>query len=140
MKIMLNLSLVKGKEKVKFRSILSYVMKLEKSNWNMISIIIFLMEEIVFQKKILMLPLCIWRKIIWEIKKFENIVTDVGYESEENYVYVEEHGQTSYIKSQFYEKQKKKFKLDISKRENIEYDSEDDEYICALGRRLKRLD
>ena len=73
-------------------------------------------------------------------KKFENIVADAGYESEENYVYIEEHGQTSYIKPQFYEKQKtKKFKLDISKRENMEYDSENDEYICALGRRLKKI-
>ena len=48
--------------------------------------------------------------------------------------------QTSYIKPQFYEKQKtKKFKSDISKRENMEYDSENDEYICALDRRLKKI-
>ena len=73
-------------------------------------------------------------------KNFENIVADAGYKSEENYVYIEEHGQTSYIKPQFYEKQKtKKFKSDISKRENMEYDSENDEYICALDRLLKKI-
>ena len=71
---------------------------------------------------------------------FENIVADAGYESEENYLYLEEHNQISYIKPQFYEKQKtKKFKSDISKRENMDYDLENDEYICALARRLKNI-
>lgn len=41
-------------------------------------------------------------------KKFENIVVDASYESEKNYVYIEEHEQISYIKPQFYEKQKNK--------------------------------
>lgn len=73
-------------------------------------------------------------------KKFENIVADAGYESEENYVYIEEHNQQTYIKPQFFEKQKsKKFKSDISKRENMDYDAENDEYICASGRRLKKI-
>lgn len=73
-------------------------------------------------------------------KKFENIVADAGYESEENYVYLEENEQVSYIKPQFYEKQKtKKFKSDISKRENMDYDIENDEYLCASGRRLKKV-
>lgn len=73
-------------------------------------------------------------------EKFENIVADAGYESEENYLYIEEHGQVAYIKPQIYEKQKtKKFKSDISKRENMDYDFERDEYICASGRRLKNI-
>ena len=73
-------------------------------------------------------------------QKFENIVADAGYESEENYLYLEEHKQVSYIKPQFYERQKtKKFKSDISKRENMDYDSEKDEYICASNRRLKNI-
>ena len=38
------------------------------------------------------------------------------------------------------EKQKtKKFKSDISKRENMDYDLENDEYICASGRKLKNI-
>ena len=70
-------------------------------------------------------------------EKFENVIADAGYESEENYKYLSEHKQKSYIKPQNYEKSKsKKFKKDISKRENMIYNSEDDYYICAYGKRL----
>lgn len=69
--------------------------------------------------------------------KFENIVADAGYESEENYKYLSEHKHNSYIKPQTYEKSKsKKFKEDISKRENMKYNSEDDSYICAFGKKI----
>ena len=70
--------------------------------------------------------------------KFENVIADAGYESEENYNYLSENKQNSYIKPQTYEKSKnKKFKNDISKRENMTYISEDDYYICAFGKKLK---
>lgn len=70
-------------------------------------------------------------------KKFENVIADAGYESEENYIYLSKHNQTSYIKPQNYEKSKsKKFKLDISKKENMIYDEENDYYICAYGKKL----
>lgn len=70
--------------------------------------------------------------------KFENVIADAGYESEENYNYLSENKQNSYIKPQTYEKSKnKKFKNDISKRENMTYISEDDCYICAFGKKLK---
>jgi len=69
--------------------------------------------------------------------KFENVIADAGYESEENYNYLSEHNQNSYIKPQTYEKSKsKKSKRDISKRENMTYISEDDYYICSLGNKL----
>ena len=72
------------------------------------------------------------------LPKFKNIVADAGYESEENYEYLENNNQTSYIKPKTYEKQKtRKFKNDISKRENMEYLNERDEYICHNGRKLK---
>lgn len=70
-------------------------------------------------------------------EKFENVIADAGYESEENYMYLTEHEQKSYIKPQNYEKSKsKKFKNDISKRENMNYDTEGDFYICAYGKKL----
>lgn len=70
-------------------------------------------------------------------EKFENFIADAGYESEENYMYLTEHEQKSYIKPQNYEKSKsKKFKNDISKRENMNYDTEGDFYICAYGKKL----
>lgn len=62
---------------------------------------------------------------------YKNIIADSGYESEENYIYLEEQNQTYYIKPQTYEKWKKRsFKNDISKRENMAYDKEKDEYTC----------
>jgi len=69
--------------------------------------------------------------------RYENIVADSGYESEEGYVYLKENGQNAYIKPQTHEKWKRKsFKKDISKRENMVYDTEKDEYICHNRKRL----
>ena len=68
----------------------------------------------------------------------KNIIADSGYESEENYLYLEEKRQTYYIKPQTYEQWKKKsFKKDISKRENMFYDPIKDEYTCHNGKQLK---
>jgi len=70
--------------------------------------------------------------------EIKNLITDAGYESEENYSYLEGKEITSYIKPQVYEQQKKSsYKNDISKRENMAYNSEDDEYTCANGKQLK---
>ena len=73
-----------------------------------------------------------------QIQRYKDIVADSGYESEENYVYLESQKQNSYIKPQSYEKWKKKsFKTDISKRENMSYNPEKDEYTCHNGKQLK---
>ncbi len=73
-------------------------------------------------------------------KKYKNIVTDAGYESEENYVYLEENKYTSFIKPQNYEMtKKKKFKSNISKRENMDYDELNDCYICYNRKVLKPI-
>ncbi len=69
--------------------------------------------------------------------KYTNIVADAGYESEENYKYLQENKQISYIKPQNYEKSKKRsYKKWIGKRENMKYDKVKDEYICAKSRKL----
>ncbi len=69
---------------------------------------------------------------------YKNITADSGYESEENYLFLEENKQEYYIKPQTYEKWKKKsFKNDISKRENMIYNAEKDEYTCHNGKQLK---
>ena len=68
--------------------------------------------------------------------KYENVIADAGYESKENYKYLAEHNQTAYIKPQNYEKSKsKKFKNNISKRENMNYNPDEDYYICANGKK-----
>ncbi len=70
--------------------------------------------------------------------RYKNIIADSGYESEENYAYLEQEDQTSYIKPQTYEACKKhSFKNDISKRENMVYNAETDKYTCHNGRQLK---
>ena len=69
--------------------------------------------------------------------KYSEIVADAGYESEENYLFIEGNGQTAYIKPQNYEISKtRKYKKDISRRENMEYHADRDSYICRNGREL----
>lgn len=70
-------------------------------------------------------------------KRYTKVIADSGYESEENYIYLEKNHQIPFIKPQTYEKWKKKsFKNDISKRENMSYDEETDTYTCHNGKKL----
>lgn len=69
--------------------------------------------------------------------RYPNVVADAGYESEENYLYLEKQGQTAYIKPNNYEMSKKrKYQKDIGRRENMQYYAEEDFYICASGRKI----
>lgn len=69
--------------------------------------------------------------------KYKEVVADAGYESEEAYVFLEENEQLSYIKPQNYEISKtRKYKEDISRRENMAYNREEDVYTCSNGRKL----
>ena len=68
---------------------------------------------------------------------YKNITADAGYESEENYVFLEANGQISYIKPANYEISKtRKYRNDIGKIENMGYDAESDAYICRNRKRL----
>ena len=69
--------------------------------------------------------------------KYKNITADAGYESEENYLFLEENGQLSYIKPANYEISKtRKYRNDIGKIENMEYDEKLDTYTCRNGKKL----
>ena len=69
--------------------------------------------------------------------KYKNITADAGYESEENYLFLENNGQTAFIKPANYEISKtRKYKNDIGKIDNMKYDKEGDFYICNRGRKL----
>ena len=71
-------------------------------------------------------------------KTYGKIVADAGYESMENYLYLEKHGLESYIKPQNYEAKKTaKFKRQIGRVENMGYAAEGDFYVCAQGRKLE---
>lgn len=69
--------------------------------------------------------------------KYLKIVADAGYESEENYSFIEENNQISFIKPANYEISKtRKYKNDISRIDNMAYDSESDLFICQNGKKL----
>ena len=71
-------------------------------------------------------------------QRYRNVIADAGYESEENYLYLDEHGQQAYIKPSNYEiSQKKKYRQDIGRRENMAYSAEEDSYTCANGKKLR---
>ena len=70
--------------------------------------------------------------------KYLKIVADAGYESEENYSFIEDNDQISFIKPANYEVSKtRKYKNDISKIENMNYDAEKDLFICQNGKQLR---
>ena len=70
-------------------------------------------------------------------QRYEEVTADAGYESLENYLYLEANGQMCFIKPSNYEAQKtKKFKSQIGRIENMKYDREEDCFICAEGRKL----
>ncbi|MBC8059696.1 MAG: IS1182 family transposase [Clostridiaceae bacterium] len=74
------------------------------------------------------------------IERFDNVIADAGYESEENYMYLEKNEQATFIKPQTYEITKKRsFKNIIGKRENMAYDEEKDEYTCHNNNKLKPI-
>ena len=68
----------------------------------------------------------------------KRVVADSGYESEENYHYVDGSEQISlFVKPANHEqKKKRKYKSDISRKENMAYDQDKDEYTCSQGKKL----
>lgn len=74
------------------------------------------------------------------ILELKNITTDSGYESEENYAWLEEHHWKAYIKPSNYEQSKKrKYKLRYGLPDNMQYNEEKDEYICKNHKKLSRI-
>jgi hypothetical protein len=66
--------------------------------------------------------------------QYQKIVADAGFESEENYTYLEENGQLAFIKPSNYEQAKtRKYKSDLGRRENMAYDEQGDSYQCSMG-------
>jgi len=65
-------------------------------------------------------------------------VADAGFESEENYTWCEEHGQTAFVKPANYDTRKtRKYKNDIGRRENMPYDAHNDSYLCYMGHPIR---
>ncbi len=71
---------------------------------------------------------------------YRNVIADAGYESEENYTYLNDNNQTGYIKPQNYEISKtRKYKTDIFRAEHMEYSKDKDRFICSQGKELKYI-
>lgn len=70
--------------------------------------------------------------------RYKEIVADAGYESEENYVYLNKHNQESYIKPSNYETSKKRKKKPYS-TDSFIYNAETDTYTCPESQELKPL-
>ena len=72
--------------------------------------------------------------------RFERIVADAGYESEENLVYLRDKGIKAYIKPANYEQiGTKKFTKEIGRKENMHYDKNSDCYICHNGKKVEKI-
>ena len=73
----------------------------------------------------------------WHQTRYEEVVADAGYESLENYLYLEQDGQICFIKPTNYDQKKsKKFQKQIGRVENMTYHREKDCFTCAQGKKL----
>lgn len=71
------------------------------------------------------------------VYRYNNVVADAGYDSEENLVYLHQNRQNAYIKPATYEKSKtRRYKNDIGLAVNMDYSEFGDLYICHAGRVL----
>lgn len=67
----------------------------------------------------------------------EEEVADAGYGSEQNYEYLEQNDISAYVKyNWFHKEQSKKFKQDISRVENLHYNSTADYFVCPMGQKM----
>ena len=69
--------------------------------------------------------------------KYKEIIADAGYESEKNYLFLEDNDPLAFIQPQNYEISKtRKYQQAISRMENMDYDADNDTYCCRNGQML----
>ena len=65
---------------------------------------------------------------------------DSGYGSEENYRFMEENSVEAYVKyNYFHKEQKRPFRNDPFRIENLHYNAEQDYYVCPMGQHTTRV-
>ena len=68
------------------------------------------------------------------------ICADSGYGSEENYAFMETSGMDAYVKyNYFHKEQKRAFKNDIFRVENLYYNPVGDYFVCPMGQHMERI-
>lgn len=71
-------------------------------------------------------------------ERFQYVVADAGYDSNENLTWLWERNYKTCIKPSMYEVSRtKKYKKDIGRADNMLYDEEADTFICTKGRKLR---
>ena len=71
-------------------------------------------------------------------KQSNEVVTDAGYGSEENYELLESKEVEAYVKySYFHQEQKKKTKENPFLPQNLFYNQQEDFYVCPMGQRME---
>lgn len=71
--------------------------------------------------------------------QYRRVVADAGYESEENYSWLNEKGYDAYITPATHEQQKKRrFKKDIGRFQNMTYDVKHDVFYCHNHKALRK--
>lgn len=69
--------------------------------------------------------------------RYQEVVTDAGYESMNNLLFLEGNGQLCFVKPANHEaKNTRKYRSQIGRMENMHYDPEDDSFLCVQGRKL----
>jgi len=67
----------------------------------------------------------------------EVAVADAGFGSAENYEFLENNGIEPYVKyTYFHKEQSRKFRLDVSRIENLHYNKEQDYFVCPMGQKM----
>ncbi len=67
-------------------------------------------------------------------------VADSGYGSEENYRFMEENGIQAYVKyNYFHMEQKRAFRDNPFRIENLHYNAEGDYFVCPMGQHMRRV-
>jgi hypothetical protein len=70
----------------------------------------------------------------------KQIIADAGYGSEQNYEYLKQIESEAYVKyNMFYKEQKRGFKKDIFRPENLYYNAEQDFFVCPMGQRMNNI-
>ncbi len=70
-------------------------------------------------------------------KQSKEVVADSGYGSEENYEYLEKEQVEHYVKfNYFHAEQKKAFKTNPYKVENLHYNETEDYFVCPMGQHM----
>ena len=71
----------------------------------------------------------------------EQVTADAGYGSEENYVFAEKNNIEAFIKyNTFYRESKRKWKEDIYRSENLEYNPDTDSFSCPIGKPMVKIE